>query len=279
LHHHLSSYYLTAGQRPSWIFRHGYCVALLKDPTQIWLICRFCHQKKILDYGGASAYNVALATSSATKYLAQNKAGHRLTKDGVSKPLLSGGRTIAQLVAQGVEVPQDVANAIGSFDQQQFQIAAVVWLVENNHPIREFILPLFREMIELANPAANDALWVSHNSVSAFAMKLFSVLQPRVIAAIAGACSKIHISFDGWTTKGGKRGFLGIVAHFATVDGTLLDIPEISRSSQAPTRRVVNNQPKLQSSQMWPLLTSGLEYIGIAIPKWRGGTPLWWACG
>jgi hypothetical protein len=54
---------------------------------------------------------------------------------------------------------------------------------------------------------------------------MFSALQPRVIAAIAGACSKIYISFDGWTIKGGKRGFLGIVAHFATVDGTLLDIP------------------------------------------------------
>jgi len=56
-------------------------------------------------------------------------------------------------------------------------------------------------------------------------MKLFSALQPRVVAAIAGACSKIHISFDGWTTEGGKRGFLGIVAHFATVDGTLLNMP------------------------------------------------------
>ena len=90
---------------------------------------------------------------------------------------------------------------LGSFDQQQFRIAAVMWLVENNHPIREFVLPSFREKIQLANPAAADALWVSHNSVSAFAMKLFSALQPRVIAAIAGACSKIHNSFDGWTTK------------------------------------------------------------------------------
>ncbi|KAI0616244.1 hypothetical protein TUN199_11765, partial [Pyrenophora tritici-repentis] len=31
--------------------------------------------------------------------------------------------------------------------------------------------------------------------------------------------------------------------------------------------RVVNNQANLQSSQMWPLLTSGLEYTGTAIPK------------
>jgi hypothetical protein len=180
----------TAGQRPSWILRHGYRVALLKDPTQLWFICCYCHQKKILDHGGAGAYHVTLATSSATKHLAQNKAGHRLTKDGVSAPLPGGGRTIAQLVAQGVEVPQD-------FDQQQFRMAAVMWLVENKHSICEFVLPLFQEMIELANPAPADALWVSHNSVSVFAMKLFSAIQPHVVAAIAGACSKIHISFDG----------------------------------------------------------------------------------
>jgi hypothetical protein len=52
-------------------------------------------------------------------------------------------------------------------------------------------------MIELANPAAAAALWVSHNSISTFVTKLFSALQPRVVAAIEAAKSKIHISFDG----------------------------------------------------------------------------------
>jgi hypothetical protein len=52
-------------------------------------------------------------------------------------------------------------------------------------------------MIELANLAAAAALWVSHNSVSAFVMKLFSALQPHVIAAIKAASSKIYISFNG----------------------------------------------------------------------------------
>jgi hypothetical protein len=122
-------------------------------------------------------------------------------------------------------VPQDVANELGGFDQQRFRLVAVMWLVDNNHPLREFRSPSFREMMELANPAAAAALWVSHNSVSAFVMKLFSALQPRVVKALKAASSKIHISFDGWTTKGGKRGYLGIVAHFATADGDVLDIP------------------------------------------------------
>lgn len=122
-------------------------------------------------------------------------------------------------------MPQDVANELGGFDQQRFRLAAVMWLVDNNYPLREFSSPSFREMIELANPAAAAVLWVSHNSVSAFVMKLFSALQPRVVEAIKAASSKIHISFNGWTTKGGKRGYLGIVAYFATADGDVVDIP------------------------------------------------------
>ncbi|PZD23253.1 Dimer-Tnp-hAT domain containing protein [Pyrenophora tritici-repentis] len=37
--------------------------------------------------------------------------------------------------------------------------------------------------------------------------------------------SKVHISFDGWTTKGGKRGYLGIVAHYIDSSGELRDLP------------------------------------------------------
>jgi hypothetical protein len=103
-------------------------------------------------------------------------------------------------------------------------MVAVMWLVWGNHPLRELGSPSFQEMIALANPAAAAALWVSHNSIFTFVMKLFSAIQLRVIEAIRTARSKIYISFDGWTTKGGKRGFLGNVPHFATVDGIVVDM-------------------------------------------------------
>jgi hypothetical protein len=48
---------------------------------------------------------------------------------------------------------------------------------------------------------------------------------PQVVQILSSAISKIHISFDGWTTKGGKRDFFGIVAHFADADGTIRDLP------------------------------------------------------
>ena len=80
-------------------------------------------------------------------------------------------------------------------------------------------------MIEFANPEAADALWVSHNSVASFVMRLYRYMEPQVVQMLSSAISKIHISFDGWTTKGGKRGFFGVVAHFADADGTIRDLP------------------------------------------------------
>jgi hypothetical protein len=56
-------------------------------------------------------------------------------------------------------------------------------------------------------------------------MRLYDFLLPRVVWELSNALSKIHISFDGWTTKGGKRGYLGIVAYYVDRDGELVDLP------------------------------------------------------
>jgi hypothetical protein len=56
-------------------------------------------------------------------------------------------------------------------------------------------------------------------------MRLFRYLQPKVVAALSTAISKIRISFNGWTTKGGKRGFFGVVAYFANASGVIIDLP------------------------------------------------------
>jgi hypothetical protein len=41
----------------------------------------------------------------------------------------------------------------------------------------------------------------------------------------APSCSSPVRSFDGRTIKGGKRGFFGIVAHFANASGVIQDLP------------------------------------------------------
>ena len=129
------------------------------------------------------------------------------------------------MVKAGVSVSQAVANELAGFNLQQFRLAAVGWLVDNNHPISEFEKPAFRDMISAANPEAEGALWRCHKSVSQYIMRLYDYLQPRVVSELSDAISKIHVSFDGWTTKGGKRGYLGIVAYYVNHHGKLVDLP------------------------------------------------------
>jgi hypothetical protein len=87
-------------------------------------------------------------------------------------------------------------------------------------------------MIKFANPESQAAWWLSHHSVARFVMRLYDYMKPQVIALLDCAMSQVHISFDGWTTKGGKRGFFGIVAHFGDSHGIVhdvaIDLPQLS---------------------------------------------------
>lgn len=96
----------TLKQKKSWVFRYGYRVALRKDLERTFFICKYCHQRKILDVSGIGMAEVTYATSSASAHLATDKPGHRLTKLGtVLKLMLKGGQTsIATLAKRGVNL-------------------------------------------------------------------------------------------------------------------------------------------------------------------------------
>ncbi|KAI0617886.1 hypothetical protein PtrSN002B_004544 [Pyrenophora tritici-repentis] len=56
-------------------------------------------------------------------------------------------------------------------------------------------------------------------------MRLYDYLLPLVVKELSRLVTKIYLSFDGWTTKGGKKGFLSIVTYYVTADGKLRDLP------------------------------------------------------
>jgi hypothetical protein len=173
----------TQKQKKSWIYCYGYRVALWRAYTKIWFVCKYCYEHKVIDARSSGLFDVSSATTAASTYLQQNLRGHGYYKEG-KKPLttLKGGqRSLAQMLASGVRVAQGAANAMGNFNVQRFRLAAVLWLVDNNHLLREFETPAFRAMIEFANPEAAAALWVSYASVATFVMRLFYHMQPKVV--------------------------------------------------------------------------------------------------
>ena len=105
-------------------------------------------------------YDVTKSTSTARVHLESNQKGHRLTRNRRLKEatLKPGQRTLAGITQDGIEVTQAVSNALGNFNVQQFRLSAIEWLVNNNHPLREFETPTFQAIVRFSNPEAADAL-------------------------------------------------------------------------------------------------------------------------
>jgi hypothetical protein len=203
---------LTSRRKPSWIYRHGYRVVLIADTDAVHWVCRYCHIHKYIDAGLGGIFP-STATTQAIRHLCDRKPGHNYTPPGKTPQSNKQQGALRRMMGAGIQVPQAVANELTGFSIQRFRLAAVGWLVDNNHPLSEFEKPAFRDMIALANPDAEAALWQNHQSVSQYVMRLYYFMLLNVVRELSKARSKIHISFDGWTTKGGKRGYLGIVAY------------------------------------------------------------------
>jgi hypothetical protein len=216
----------TQTARKSWIYHHGYRVtSLAGGGKKVFFVCRFCHARR-LPSPYAGIYETTKSTSSAASHLAEDRAGHRLTAPGkAAREAITASSWLRQAFKTDLGVTQKVANTAGGFSVQTFRLAAVTWLVENNHSLREFETPAFKKMIAAANPEAAVSLWSSHVSVARYVMRLYDYIKPTVVKQLSCSLSKIHISFDGWTTKGGKRGYLGLVAHFVSHEGALIDLP------------------------------------------------------
>jgi hypothetical protein len=56
----------------SWVYRHGWCVTLLKDPDRIFFVCRYCHKHR----HKGSVYEATRSPTSAARHLEERKHGH-----------------------------------------------------------------------------------------------------------------------------------------------------------------------------------------------------------
>lgn len=155
----------------SWIYRHGYRVALLKDPNRIFFICRYCHRHKRIDAGCGGIYETTRSTSTAQRHCEESKPGHDHHPPGKLIPRVENS-ALRRLISSG-RIDQDVANELSGFNTQRFRLALVSWLVENNHPLSELETPAFRQLMATANPEAEAAMWASHNSVTRYVLRLY----------------------------------------------------------------------------------------------------------
>ncbi|KAG9378445.1 hypothetical protein A1F94_011561 [Pyrenophora tritici-repentis] len=209
---------LARSKRPkSWIFQYGYRVVERHATSRIWFVCKYCHVHKTIDAG--RGYNLSSHPSQPTKAWPQPYERWPKVSAESSRPAV-----VAASFDAGLDVQQNTANAFGNFDVEGFRTATVMWLVNRNHPLSELTTPDFRDD---------------------------EICQPRGRGSVVGSVSKIHVSFDGWTTKGGKRGFFGVVAHFADAAGIIRDLPiDLPELAGAHTVRAFRGYQRLANNNL-----------------------------
>jgi hypothetical protein len=206
----------------SWVFSYGWRVWHRKRQALFWL-CKYCHQHQLP--GGL--YKVELSTSAIGRHLEQQKAGHGYNKDGKIEAQNFQNHTsiLAHMQqSQKLKISQDVANALAqSFSRDDFLQAVENWVVATNQSLRVIESPYFREMIQKANPLAESHLWRNHQSLRDHIISEYNAYLPVVADYLKKARSLVHITFDNWTSIGGKRALTGICVHHLDEAGVLQD--------------------------------------------------------
>ncbi|KAK8011989.1 isochorismatase [Apiospora arundinis] len=185
----------------------------------------------------------------------QNIVNHLFTEHGVSAPVGKGQgtaekkhhaknyqaqvqpkqRSITQLLGLDTmtERDQQIANKlVKSFDKQHFQRLVVQWLVDANKPFTEAEDPHLRAVFDYLNPSvAKRKAHLVDTSVRRLIDQQYTKHKGEVIATLKRAPGKIHISFDGWTSRT-RQPLYGIACFFRNESNkpqkVIISVPELA---------------------------------------------------
>ncbi|KAG9378437.1 Dimer-Tnp-hAT domain containing protein [Pyrenophora tritici-repentis] len=171
---------------------------LAQQRRKVTWICHYCYKHKFTTVG-RGIHDVSQSPSAPARHLGEDKKGHGLKPQVSALPSLLGKKLSsnapfrrAALRLLPTSLPTSIYKSLGlrpspgsskTTSHSQFESSS------------------FRNMIQLASVEAERALWASHNSVSRYVIRLYNYLLPKVVASLSESMSKVHISFDGWTTK------------------------------------------------------------------------------
>ncbi|TKA59147.1 hypothetical protein B0A49_13257 [Cryomyces minteri] len=167
-----------------------------------------------------------VSTSSAIKHLAREDIPmHSVDRNGPITPTTKKRkRSVYEQVQDEHYIPQAVLNGlIASYNSNRFKRKILKWITARNQPLREVETSEFLEMIEAANPNAAEDIFKSHQSVHDYSLSEYSSHEGILVEQLKQAASKIHISFDGWSTRSGRHALTGVCVHYLDDQGVMRD--------------------------------------------------------
>ena len=201
---------------------------LERDFKRHWL-CRECHQTSSVK---GHLYNIAKGSPNVLTHL---KSVHQQMIDPMDNSRLIHVDDAPPSQFDHLELDannpreQVILNALAdSFDEDEFNRLVMRWMVYENISLRQVESEPFQELVAYLSQRGYEAL-TGRTTLRKSIMESYQQWKLKIKEELKHALSKIHISFDLWTS-GNCLALNGIVAHFIDRDSKprtiLLATPE-----------------------------------------------------
>jgi hypothetical protein len=198
------------GVYESYIWKHGLEVKevdsrgnnIAADAKGRW-ICSRCWDK----VPHTIFYDSSSSTSRAKDHLLEE---HRI---GALGPLQEMSGSLTEEQARGTTVEEISSTIVTSVTKKRFLGTLVRWIVVCRVALLIVEDVMFRTLVNLLNPALETHMWHSGDSVRMSIMNDFLRSREYVVQRLQRSRSKVHFSFDLWTSSNGLP-FVGVVAHW-----------------------------------------------------------------
>jgi hypothetical protein len=198
----------------------------LKNPYWLCLRC-WCSQR--VEIKGTTS------TSPAIQHMLIE---HQLTQTGpIEKP-----EAPPQTALQSVERPVSFSNLVTQVSVTAMNQALITWIILAHIALNCVENDAFRAFIQLLNPSLFEYLYHTGASIKVLILRDFAARKERVRQRLSKSKSKIHISFDLWTSSN-SLAMLGIVAHY-------LDESLVSKSLIIAMRELKGDHSGLSQSKI-----------------------------
>ena len=205
----VSQAHLPQRDRISWI--HEHCYAKRKDYKDYWQ-CNHC-SKAYQKSGGTRVITGHLRTKHRLDQPASSVARKREANGtAVHAALLRHG----QITSEGKEQLQALRRdeiLAQRLDKATLEFLYLQWTITSNVSFNQVKHEHFQAFLEFLNPAANQLLPRSSDTMTIHATTLHAEGKQRLRHILASALSDIHITCDMWSSPN-HLGLLAVVAHF-----------------------------------------------------------------
>lgn len=199
-----------ARQSDSLVWEEGSTWAARDAPAIVrgWK-CRRCEKIVPLHNG---------APSNAQKHL-RNAHGIILDKTSRTTPSEVDGDDWSSMTSSPqpsrlkIPVPQQQAQLVVRPNIPLFRTSILEWYLQRHLPFDSVEDPAFRRAIIAANAGMKEYLF-GRDAMRNWAKEEYVVAKNKIKELLLNTLSKIHVSFDIWTSPYSTYAFLGVCAHF-----------------------------------------------------------------